>query len=53
VEKLHFGEMVIWKIQILEYLEVSNGKNDLRNGFFSEFYIDSCLLVYFFKVILR
>ena len=38
---------------ILDHLETSNAKMDLRNAFSSKFYVDPCLADIFFKVILR
>ena len=39
------------RLQFFYYLETSNAKNDLRNAFFSKFWVDPCLADFFFKVI--
>ena len=49
----HFLWRMVCSNVILDHLETSNAKMDLRNAFSSKFYVDPCLADIFFKVILR
>ena len=49
----HFWWRMVCSNVILDHLETSNAKMDLRNAFSSKFYVDPCLADIFFKVILR
>ena len=49
----HFLWRMVCSNVIIDHLETSNAKMDLRNAFSSKFYVDPCLADIFFKVILR